>query len=107
MNLGIPELKWRYEGARLGGLDVVTSEFLVDDVEDWSKVRSPGRAERRRRQGHRQNIVIRQVPSRDVYQFEGTLFMHPQMLSELRRQVADNMSAAVDRMYSNALKGLS
>jgi hypothetical protein len=41
------------------GVRIIESLHMVDRVEDWSRVRSPGRAARRRRQGHRQNLVIR------------------------------------------------
>jgi hypothetical protein len=56
---------------------VIESRFLVDVHEDWSKVRSPGRARRRRKHGHRQNIRVWETPKKEAYQIDGKLFVHP------------------------------
>ena len=58
---------------------VIEDRKLVDMVEDWSRVRSPSRAERRRRLGHRQNITMVAVPNKTVYSLDHgrTLIMHP------------------------------
>lgn len=60
---------------------------MTDPVEDWSQVRSPSRAARRRRQGHRQNIKITMVPKKEAYSIDGgrTMIMHPDLAAELRR----------------------
>lgn len=69
-----------------GALKVVADARLVDHVEDWSDVRSPGRA-RRRRAKHRQRIRYVAVPKREVYIVHGnTLVAHPAMIEELKRQ---------------------
>lgn len=57
---------------------------MVDRVEDWSRVRSPSRAERRRRQGHRQNIRIVAVPKKAAFMTPFGVVMHPAMAAELR-----------------------
>jgi hypothetical protein len=46
-----------------GGVRIIESVRMVDQVEDWSRVRSPSRAARRRRQGHRQTSSPGEVPS--------------------------------------------
>lgn len=56
---------------------IVQSEWLLDTIEDWSRVRSRGRAARRREHGHRQNIVVTKTPKKDAYQIDGKLYVHP------------------------------
>lgn len=56
---------------------IIQSEYLVDRVEDWSRVRSHGRATRRRKQGKQQNIVIIETPKPDAYQIDGKIYVHP------------------------------
>lgn len=67
----------------------IESDMMTDRVEDWSRVRSPGRAERRRRQGHRQNIVSVDVPKSDAISLDGgrTYYLHPITAYKLRRQI--------------------
>lgn len=74
--------------AMLYGQKIVTSPYLTISVEDWSGVRSPSRAIRRRRQGHRQNIVNRTVPDPKAYLVGGVFHMHPDMLAEVQRRAA-------------------
>lgn len=69
----------------LGGLRIIESPHLTEMIEDWSDVRSPGRAARRRRYGHRQRIRYVEVPKRVVLQLGNALVMHP----DLARQVRD------------------
>jgi hypothetical protein len=85
----------------LWGLKVLSSPAMVDGpFEDWSNVRSPGRARRRRRK-HRQNIRIYYTPKREFIRLlDGTLVGHPAMVAELRkaaeaerRRLPDNVVA--------------
>lgn len=69
------------------GLRVILDDSLVDWVEDWSQVRSPARA-RRRRAKHPQRIVMRAVPRKCAYQHGRTLIMHSQTWELLRELVA-------------------
>lgn len=65
-------------------------------VEDWSRVRSPGRAARRRRQGHRQNITIVMVPMSVAYRIgTDTIVMHPEMARALREQISPRRDTAL------------
>lgn len=73
---------------RFGGMNIYESIHLTISVEDWSAVRSPGRA-RRRRAKHRQNIVIRRDPDPNAYQMpDGWLHMHPETARKLRAAIA-------------------
>jgi len=69
----------------LTGIRIIESLAMVDLVEDWSRVRSPGRA-RRRRHKHRQNIRIIAVPKTQAVSIDGgrTLIMHPVMAAARR-----------------------
>lgn len=69
---------------RFGSMRIIEDPSLVDAIEDWSRVRSPSRARRRLRYGHRQNIDIVGVPKKDVFQIGDTFVMHPAIARELR-----------------------
>lgn len=70
------------------GMRVFLDENLVDWQEDWSAVRSPSRARRRRARGFRQRIIRTATPKKVAFQFEGSLFMHPAMWGQLKDKVA-------------------
>jgi hypothetical protein len=73
-----------------GGLRIITAThepFIKQVGEDWSRVRSPGRAARRRRQGHQQNIVPIYEPTGEVLKMGSTLFMHPATVDALTREI--------------------
>lgn len=64
---------------------------LVDRVEDWSGVRSPARARRRRRRGFPQRIKVYLVPKARVFECRepgGVTFMgHPETIAKLKEQL--------------------
>lgn len=68
----------------LDGLRIVEDPHMVETVEDWSDVRSPSRAARRRRQGHRQRIRYVTRPKQQVISGMGCLIMHPEVAARLR-----------------------
>ena len=72
-----------YKGLAIFVDDVVMSKT----IEDWSNVRSPGRAARRRWK-HKQNIVLHVVPKEEVLQFGDRLIMHSVMLRKLEAEIA-------------------
>ncbi len=61
------------------GFRIVTSELVGEQYEDWSAVRSPSRAIRRRRQGHRQRVTVRYRACGKVIhdKLRNTLIVHP------------------------------
>jgi hypothetical protein len=86
----------------LSGMRIIEDATMVDAIEDWSDVRSPSRARRRMRYGHRQNIKIAYVPKKEIYQIGGgfhpvpggpAFVMHPVMAEELRRKIVNGESA--------------
>lgn len=70
------------------GVRIIESDLLVDGpFEDWSQVRSHGRAARRRRK-HPQRIRIYYTPSKTAYRTPDGIIMHPAMARELKRAKA-------------------
>jgi hypothetical protein len=76
---------------------IVEDASLVDTIEDWSGVRSPGRASRRRKLGHRQNITLKSVPRQEVYFLDGgrTMVVHPEVARAIEQQIAQRMGGMV------------
>ena len=81
------------------GMRIVVNTVLSVTVEDWSKVRSPGRA-RRRRSKHKQNITFRQEPTPQCVKIGNTLLCHPNIVEELRRRAHEN-NLVKERNYVN------
>lgn len=74
-----------------GGLRIVDSEMAGEPYEDWSQVRSHGRAARRRKRGFPQRTIIR-------YRANGTaihdkardvVYMHPHDRMKLERMIRE------------------
>lgn len=59
------------------GTRIVEDASLTVLSEDWSRVRSPARAKRRRKAGHPQRIRVVTVPNPDAFQMGDQIFMHP------------------------------
>lgn len=64
------------------GARVQESIHATEPAEDWSRVRSPSRAIRRMKQGHRQNVRYYRKPS--AYQIGGVIYAHPEIIRTLR-----------------------
>jgi hypothetical protein len=77
------------------GLKIVENPWMTKTIEDWSRVRSPSRA-RRRRWKHKQNIVTRTVPDKNFYMTADTVICHPAMVCELRKAMEDNSAKPTD-----------
>lgn len=72
------------------GLRLVNEPSLTETAEDWSDVRSHGRARRRRRQGHRQRIRYYLVPSKTLITAGDMLIGHPETLAKLVAAIRKN-----------------
>ncbi len=72
--------------ARLGGVVIVPTANAVKMVEDWSMVRSPSRARRRLKYGHRQNIRTAYEPV--AYRMDDRIYMHPVLYNQLKNMEA-------------------
>lgn len=70
------------------GMRIVTNNVLTVPAEDWSRVRSPARARRRMRRGHRQNVRYYDAPSPKAMIIDGALYCHTDMVVELKRAAA-------------------
>lgn len=73
------------------GMPVIESVHMtIGPFEDWSKVRSPSRAKRRLKLGHKQNINIYHSPNPDVMQMaNGTFVGHPATIAKLRNKLKE------------------
>jgi hypothetical protein len=76
-----------YTGGIIGGLQIIEDPYMFDVVEDWSGVRSRSRAERRRRQGHKQRVKLREVPKPYGFRYQNKLVMHPEMARAVRAEI--------------------
>lgn len=71
-----------------GGVPIIENpDLLIGPFEDWSDVRSPSRAERRRRRGFPQRIRLYYKPDPSVYQIAGKYVMHPVTARQLRERI--------------------
>jgi len=68
------------------GMPIVTNRLLTVPAEDWSRVRSPGRARRRMRQGFRQNVRYYDAPTPKAMVIGGVIYVHPDMLDAIMKQ---------------------
>lgn len=61
------------------------SLFLtIPGPDDWSEVRSPSRARRRMKRGHRQNIRATVLPDPNLYRYGDRICGHPETLEKLK-----------------------
>ncbi|MEO0828838.1 MAG: hypothetical protein AAFY03_00055 [Pseudomonadota bacterium] len=91
---------------KFGSTQITTSEHLTILTEDWSGVRSPSRAERRRKQGHRQNIRTVVTPDPSIYTTPGGgMICHPATLARLSAEIAATAREKMDRAFLNAMYG--
>lgn len=81
----------------------IESEMATKREEDWSKCRSPSRAMRRRKMGHRQNVVTREIPCAVV---EGQIcYCHPEILKKIKAATKAKIDNDLDRMIMDAILG--
>lgn len=74
----------------LAGIRVITNDSIGDPYEDWSGVRSPGRARRRRAKGHPQRIVVRYRSNGQFYhdRLHNAIVCHPADYVRIQQTVA-------------------
>lgn len=90
----------------LHGTQIIETTMAVDRSkprEDWSRVRSPGCAARRRRQGKRQNIIVTYEPC--AYAIDGKIVAHPEIVSSLRKRMAGSVERFIDEQFFSAMRG--
>ena len=62
--------------------------MVIGPFEDWSQVRSPGRARRRLKRGHPQRIRFYYKPDPNLLQLpNNTIVGHPATLARLRKEL--------------------
>lgn len=87
------------------GIEIIESDLLMITVEDWSRVRSPGRARRRMKRGFKQNIQSKKVPDPKVYMVGNTATMHPDVARKLEDTIAQQVQKGIDDQWNQALYG--
>lgn len=103
-----PEIGYRYTPANvpLGGLRIIENDLLtIGPFEDWSQVRSPGRARRRRKLGHPQRITYFHKPDPELKVMGDTIIGHPVTIAALLRSFGDQVAADRNKAALNVLLG--
>lgn len=77
--------------AIINGIRIITSTHLmVGPFEDWSDVRSHGRARRRLKKGHKQRIRYYFKPDPKMYRLpDGAMVGHPETVRALENTLKD------------------
>ncbi len=103
--MGIPfrELGFRMESCT-PELRLIEDVTLVETFEDWSRVRSPGRA-RRRRGKHPQNIKITSKPSSKSYLIGDKLICHPATADAVRKCASERSERIIDELFRKLISG--
>lgn len=81
------------------GIEVRVSDMLTMSVEDWFACRSPSRARRRHARGIRTRMVVRQVPSNEMFLVKAKppyYVVHPELWDKLQRALASILRTTVD-----------
>lgn len=73
----------------ISGLPVFASPHLtVGPFEDWTRVRSPARARRRRKRGHRQNVTLYTLPDPNLFATPTAIYGHPDTLAKVAAKLS-------------------
>lgn len=98
---------WR-ELVDLAGPEIVESDLAIERVEDWSRCRSPSRALRRMRMGHRQNVVIVEKPACYEIRLPGKhqIIMHPILHAKMMRQLQRRTEEYSDNLLRRSILGV-
>ncbi len=83
------------------GPSLVESLHAVERAEDWSRVRSPGRA-RRRRHKHRQNIRGYYKPA--AIRIGNKIYVHPEIMKQVRALATQAHDDRLDALAAGMLR---
>lgn len=93
----------------VGRMKIIENSLLtIAGPEDWSRVRSPARARRRRKYGHHQNIVATRLPDPNFYVTGDVIYCHPETAKKFRTAMedkADQINRDIEFRTLNALLG--
>ena len=75
----------------LAGIRLIDSEAVGEPYEDWSQVRSPGRAARRRKRGFTQRIVTRYRGTGKFFhdRLNDVIYIHPDDRVKIERMLSE------------------
>ncbi|MBP2494681.1 hypothetical protein ABID82_007198 [Methylobacterium sp. PvP062] len=93
--------------SRYAGIRLVPDPHMVDVTEDWSEVRSPSRAARRRREGHPQRIRYRELPKPEFYHLpaQNMIVAHPAVIDRLHARLVADMDRRREKQIMDAVLG--
>lgn len=97
--------QWTRSAAPLDETNIIESDLMTVPAEDWSRVRSPSRALRRMRQGHRQNVRYYQAPDPKLVYTDDTIIGHPETLKAVFKAMNAEVRDRWDREALNTLYG--
>ena len=87
-------------------LRFIPNSLLYTVEEDWSEVRSHGRAARRRKQGHKQRIKIWHKPDPDFYEIDaGVMLAHPETIRRVETELAKRSEVKARQIHDNLFYG--
>ena len=87
------DIKQLFGPPTLYGMKIqVNDQLMSTTVEDWSNVRSRGRAVRRRKRGFKQNIIIKTMPKTEAYilKEQNLMIMHSEFYAKLIKEANKN-----------------
>lgn len=82
---------------------IVENSLLMESYEDWSQVRSPSRARRRMKLGHRQRVRYLQRPMRKGFEIDGVIYVHPEILREMKRSLAKRIDRDLEASFMGSI----
>lgn len=86
------------------GIDIIEDENMTVTTEDCSQVRSPSRAQRRRKRGFPQRIKYVVSPSPAIYRVGDKVVMHPEMGRQMRAKIAQQMETKIEQDFYTAFR---
>lgn len=85
------------------GLQIVESLNATTLEQDWSRCRSPSRSRRRHMRGIRTRLIEVRKPA--CYQLGNVLYMHPDMLKQVKERTAQSMTNSIESRLVSAFYG--
>ena len=83
----------------------ISNPHLTVLVEDWSDVRSPSRAARRRKQGHPQRIRTQVLPDPKFYTIGDIVAAHPETMRKFQDKISDRINSHFEDAIFGAFMG--
>lgn len=83
------------------GPKFIESEHVTEYVEDWSACRSPSRARRREKYGHRQHVKRYRKPA--CYRVGNEFHIHPELMRQMKASIGKRIDRDIEERMRNAI----